>query len=706
MTGVKTIRSTAIKLCSLGYHVIPIKPNSKAAATSNWTSLRLTLPEHIDAHFPPDGNCGLGLLLGTEAAPSSFPVAIDIDLADDPLLVERIRLAFPFDPPCKKGAKGATFIVRSPSPLKKKRLTRKDAAGTAYLAVELLAAGQQTVLPPSVHPSGVPYVWLGSPLSDFSPSSLPVLDKHTFSEVELAVKDPDSPIFGLNEMTPSTGDVPGTVHDSILRAVASMVAHGWDDDAIWNRVDLAASRAYGDRYDQQNWSKQTRALIASAREKGFDEKTGKEKMALRLARWVINEWMGVDKIFNRDGRLTVYRDGYHGVLQASDARHVLMRACSEGLTHNDVVDVLNTVLDNAPRFPKESKPRVCLHNGTFCLDQMKLNPWSPDDFVISQLPFVYDASATCPAYEEFLLRTFNAGDPADLERSVNLFEEFISHTLFECLEYQKFLVLKGDTGTGKSTAIRIVRMLHSPHAVSAVGVQDFGNERFRAAMVGKLLNIASEVAATSHVADDFLKSVTAGDEVQIRYLYCEPETVRLSARLILACNEMFRTRDHSGAIERRMLILSCPNKVPDAEQDPWLINRIRMEMPGIFNRMVKAWARLRERGRFLPPESQKEQVLTFTEENNNVLQWVKDRTHQGLLKDSPDYKIPEEGQETENPLLYLDYAEWAKANGFKQMSSVSWGMRLSAIGVTVRTKRTGDRMVRMRPLGLLNVGAY
>jgi len=344
------------------------------------------------------------------------------------------------------------------------------------------------------------------------------------------------------------------------------------------------------------------------------------------------------------------------------------------------------------------------------MDANRLAPWSPNDYLISRLPFAHDADARCPRYEQFMQETFKL-EP-DPEAAINTYEEFVAHTLFECLDYQRFLVLKGPPATGKSTLIKIARAMHGPNAVSAVPVQEFGNERYRTAMVGRLLNVVNEVQATSHAADDFLKSVTAGDEVQVRYLYQEPVLVRLPTRVLIACNEMFRIRDTSGAVERRMLVLSCDNMVPEDERDPRLPHDLMRELPGIFNRMVDAWQRLQKRGQFKPPASHVAQIDEFSLENNHVWSWVKERTHQGLKHDDPEYEMPPGLSGTEVGSLYYDYAEWSKMNGFKQISSITFGMKLQQIGrrvsldLDVRVKKIGPRSIRVRLLDLLTEGRY
>lgn len=302
-----------------------------------------------------------------------------------------------------------------------------------------------------------------------------------------------------------------------------------------------------------------------------------------------------------------------------------------------------------------------------------------------------------------------AGNP-EIDKCIATFEEFLAMSLFECHDYQKFLVLKGPPGTGKSTLVKLARALHGEKAVSSVPVHKFGQERYQASMVGKLLNIVSEVQATDNATDDFIKAVVSGDDVEVRFLYKETYSVRLPTRLLIACNEMFRIRDTSGAVERRMMVLQCPNIIEEDAQDKQLSFKLNSELPGIFNRVAAAWVRLRERGLFDPPTSSKSDIAEFTMENNHTKQWLVDRTHEGMKLEHQEHKCPE-GDGTEMADLYLDYTEWARLNGFKQISSVTFGMRLSQLRIPgmkfdSKVKWVAGRALRLRPIHLLNTGKY
>lgn len=714
-----SVYDTAQRLAQRGYHVIALHPNTKVPVAPKddgkaWLRYRLS-PDDVPDHFKATSN--LGILTGTEVAPGVFLIAIDVDQEDE-VLIERVRLAIGGDPPAKRGSKGLTFFGRGTAAIKKKLFKRKDAAGKSQNCIEVLAAGQQTVLPPSIHDKTLkPYFWVTErTLLDYGPEDLPLIDEVVLSEIEAAVKKPDSNLFLLNDMVPSTKDEAGTIHDSSHRAVATMIGMGWGDEAVRNRVMRATRRADPDG-ERPELERAVDEWIKSAREKGYDVPTAtKNNPRVAAANWLLHEWHGADTVYARDGVLMAYTNGHFKRCDLDQAHYVLGHDCPIGkgkFEEKDWTAIYKTAVGIAPRWPHvEPKRRVCLQNGTFDMDTGELTPWSKDDFLIHQLDFSYDPDADAPFYKAMVGRAFNSGNRDDQLLSVHAYEEFVAHTLFECLDYQKFMVILGVPGTGKSKLLKLIDLLHGG-ATSAVPVDKFGDERYQSAMIGRLVNVAGEVQVTSYAADSFLKQITAGDAIELRYLYKSPFRAVLPTRIVIGCNEMFRTRDTSGAVERRLLLLRCDNVIGDDEriEDSILHATLVSELAGIFNRLVAAWHRLRDRRRFDPPLAMREHVAEFTLDNNHVLQWFQERTWQGIHTVDPEVAMPKKLTETENGILFLDYSEWSKMNNFQPISVNTWGAKLSQIrmngfDLSAKYKRVGGRCVRVRNLMLTQEGNY
>lgn len=135
-----------------GWQTVPIRPRSKNPRHIDWTALRISEDE-IGRYFQEDDN--VGLLLG---APSGGLTDVDLDapqavaLASSSFLPKTSRThGRPSRP------KSHLLYVADPVPAPMKF---KDSDGACL--VELRSRGQQTVVPPSIHPSGERISWVQS----------------------------------------------------------------------------------------------------------------------------------------------------------------------------------------------------------------------------------------------------------------------------------------------------------------------------------------------------------------------------------------------------------------------------------------------------------------------------------------------------------------------------------------------------------------
>jgi P4 family phage/plasmid primase-like protien len=678
--GAQPLLNHALSYHSCGYWVIPLAPRDKRTFEEDWPELRLDR-DGIGQRWARCADHNIGLLTGTELNDGAgYLAAIDIDVDEDDL-IERVRRALPGDAPAKRGAKGLTLFVRTDRPITKADHKRK---GESRAAVEVLGLGQQTCVPPSIHPdTAAPYQWLGRPLIEWQHDQLPLADAHVLREVELAVKDSKAKLFLLNDMTPSAGKEPGSMHNSCLRAVGYMVKKGFPKTHVVARCLRATREADKNAGGKQrDYGKHQRALekmYDDAIAKGFDKTEAKETPHRMRAHWMLDQWRGGDMIRVRGGQVFIYDDGWHRPHDDGQLLRLIAH-CNDGPGMN-AIDIsgwrplIATLVPLAPELPHppSGRSRVCLANGTFDLNTGELLPHAKDDWLINHVDFAYDPDATCPVYDAFIQNTFATDDPEEQRRAVDCYEEFVALTMIENHDYQKFLVVEGMPGTGKSKLLFVARRMHADGSVASVMVHDLNNERSRSTLVGKLLNISGEAEIATNIADSYLKMITGGDPVATRMLYQEVDSnVVLPTRFIIATNEPLKTRDTSGAVLRRMLILKCDNKVPPDKKDLKLEAKLEAERPGIFLRIARAWRRLRDRGNFDPPGSSLDLAKQFAISNNLPVQHVLERTYQGAQVDLPqgtaDYTLSD--------LLYIDFVEWSKRNGYKQMSNSTWGTKL------------------------------
>jgi hypothetical protein len=131
-----------------GWQPIPISPGQKAPLTKGWPRMRLTIGELEEVLGPKDN---IGVILGE---PSGGLVDIDFDSA------EGAAVALSFLPQTgrihgRKSKPASHWWYEAdpvPAPM---QFADIDGA----MLVELRSTGQQTVIPPSVHPSGERFFW-------------------------------------------------------------------------------------------------------------------------------------------------------------------------------------------------------------------------------------------------------------------------------------------------------------------------------------------------------------------------------------------------------------------------------------------------------------------------------------------------------------------------------------------------------------------
>lgn len=142
--------TVALDYLNKGLSVIPLAPKQKNPILSGWTKFcdQRMDAEHARMFFTSAHNIGLTL------GPASNLCAVDID-TDDPILLEQIERILPESPVKKRGAKGYTAFYKYNGIDSKSTKTNDGTAG-----IDFLSTGRQTVLPPSVHPSGVEYKWI------------------------------------------------------------------------------------------------------------------------------------------------------------------------------------------------------------------------------------------------------------------------------------------------------------------------------------------------------------------------------------------------------------------------------------------------------------------------------------------------------------------------------------------------------------------
>lgn len=267
-----------------------------------------------------------------------------------------------------------------------------------------------------------------------------------------------------------------------------------------------------------------------------------------------------------------------------------------------------------------TKQKVNFENGILDVVTKVLMPHSPDVGFKSVLPYSYDPQAQCPAFLKFLGEV-TCGSK-DLQQ---LLIEYAGYALSGDEPWAaKMLVLEGDGRNGKSTLIKALKAVAGSKAYTALGMKLLLNVDRRAGLDGALFNICEEAPRNVHDTSD-LKALSAGDEVTVRRLYKEAYQFVNRAKLIFSCNQLPKSQDTSHGYFERFCIVPFNATFDKTTRDPFIFERIKAELPGIFNLFHQGYLDLRERRMFIESAQSQEQLDSYKNTTDSLRSWMTEK---------------------------------------------------------------------------------
>lgn len=236
--------------------VVPVE--GKAPIINGWPGLLGSpLSDSKKAEFLDKyGDKGIGLLTGYEFAVAWILIGLDVD--DDKLwrvvlgLLGLNRTERRAVLSGKRGKKGGTLFARADKTLKSTVIKGANGLGN----IDVLAAGKQTVMPPSIHPeTGKPYEILGANLVAVEFDKLPEVTARHINILRVLIGSEHTAVLASGKAT----------HDAGVALAGTLVQEGVTDEEIVAMFEglLPEDYAGNSLAELPEW-------IESARKKGFD----------------------------------------------------------------------------------------------------------------------------------------------------------------------------------------------------------------------------------------------------------------------------------------------------------------------------------------------------------------------------------------------------------------------------------------------------
>lgn len=283
--------NTAPAYWAAGLPVIPLRPKTKIPAVTDWSACCSQMPDEAtrQAWLSGHANGNIGLALG----PQSGLCAIDID-STDPVVIAAIVQALPASAWHRIGKKGKVIMFRYAG---QKPFKLRSAEG---MVCELLAKGNQVVIPTSIHPeTNAPYTADAELLEVYN--VLPELPADAERRVRRALascgidvgKQPKKPSGGARSAS-ALVRFPGSIEEQVSAACEHLrqVQEGGRNDALYRVALPLAEKVISTKADWQCVSARLAEAADATGTEGIEGTLASAWGAAQKAGWhkVAEEW--------------------------------------------------------------------------------------------------------------------------------------------------------------------------------------------------------------------------------------------------------------------------------------------------------------------------------------------------------------------------------------------------------------------------------
>jgi putative DNA primase/helicase len=306
-------------------------------------------------------------------------------------------------------------------------------------------------------------------------------------------------------------------------------------------------------------------------------------------------------------------------------------------------------------------------NGVIDLRTGALRRGTPGDRVTRHTDVAFDPDARCPRWEQFLDEIFDGDDEL-----VDYIWRAAGYSLSGAVYEQCVFMCHGSGANGKSVFLAILRDASGQYAFNAPFSTFEAKDRSSipndlAALAGRRLVTASETNEGTRLNEARLKALTGGDPITARFLHGEFFTYQPVAKLWLAVNHRPEVRDDSYGFWRRVRLVPFGRQFRE-NADPWLIDTLRAELPGILAWAVRGAIAWQQHG-LEPPAAVSSATEAYRAESDPLADFLAECCVEGP------------GLSVVASEIYRAYKGWAEAQGLPRSETLSnkvFGMRLAA----------------------------
>lgn len=378
-------------------------------------------------------------------------------------------------------------------------------------------------------------------------------------------------------------------------------------------------------------------------------------------------------------------------LDPQNGRTKKLMACAQRAQSSNGIDAAlklaqsdPTVAVSSDEFDKDPD-LFNVSNGIIHLPSGELRDHDPSLMLCRQSPVAYDAAATCPQFEKFILEV-SCHDPD----WVDYMQRTLGYALSGHVSEEILFFWLGTGANGKSVLANILAYIQGSYAGVAPSAflmlkrgDGGGATPDMANLAGMRAVLANEVEAGASMSGQTVKVAVSTEAITARHLYGAPFTFKPTHKLFIRGNHRPRINDNDEGIWRRIHLIPFDLNLPVEQRDKWLEGRLLNEAPGVLAWMVRGYQKWRLEG-LRPARRVLDASLAYRRESDLLAQWVEDHCEKGQDKSGMFSAV--------QLTAYANYRFWCHEQGLRQFSKKSFTRGLIEQGFKEGRQGSGQRL--------------
>ena len=720
----------AARYIERGWAPVPIPARQKGPRIPDWQNLRIGL-EDTPRYFNNGQNVGI-----INGRASGWLVTVDLDRPEAVALAGRF-----LEPTLTSGREsvpdGHWWYV-SPG-LEHRSFEGIPKTASEGTIVELRSTDHQTVVEPSVHPSGERYRWSRSGLEplEIDAGDLASAGQHLATAALIACHLPESK---------ERGGGGGRYHYALALA-GYLLRHGvsaeeadtllraaWDAKG-WHGIERQRTSSYAgieravrdtaEKLRRGNPATGGRALegMVQGLPRKIADFLGWERFTLREGRgeylctdtgnaerladrhganlrycYPWGSWLVYDgprwRVDDRGAVVRLAKDAARSIFEEAkeaaddETAKRLGKWASSSLSESKLRSMISLAQSEPgiPVLPEEmdaSKDLLNVLNGTIDLRTGELREHRREDLITKLAPVEYDPYAEAPTFEAFLERIL----PSEALRK--FVQRAIGYAAAGVVSEEVLVILYGVGANGKSTLVNVVIEALGDYAMQAAPdlllAKKGSHPTELADLFGARFVASVETDEDRRFAEGLVKQLTGRDRIKARRMREDFWEFEPTHTIFLATNHRPEVKGTDHAIWRRLKLVPFAVTIPEAEQDKELPEKLRAELPGTLAWIVEGYLEWQRDG-LGEPEEVKAATTSYRADMDILAGFIEDRC---VVDPDAWAKFSD---------LYAGYQDWCDEAGEKAETKRRFGTRLKERGFEP-DRGTGNVPIR-RGIGL------